>query len=248
MCPFVSADVRGGGRLRDQPKECLRRRLTWRLRFVTFVHVLFSPPILLILAFRPILFHTIVTEGHCMLFFIKEFFFKVEQSCLTVVCQMTCQRSQICWCASCWHHVFVLLVQSALIHFKILILPSARDWHCFPSRRLPYTSICSSIFVFLRWMFAFIPPFVNFVRYPEYSLSDILAHDSRLTQKVRWLFRVFYMPLWNRSGIISSVEGVWLDIPLTRSLLISHNFYVTARKIIYAACSIQAGRYFIGRN
>ena len=27
MCPFVSADVRGGGRLRDEPKECLRRRL-----------------------------------------------------------------------------------------------------------------------------------------------------------------------------------------------------------------------------
>ena len=26
MCPFVSADVRGGGRLRDEPKECLRRR------------------------------------------------------------------------------------------------------------------------------------------------------------------------------------------------------------------------------
>ena len=224
--------------------------LTWRLRLVTFVHVLFSPPILLILAFQPILFHTIVTEGHCMLFFIEEFFFRVEQSCLTVVCQMTCQRSQICWCASCWHHVFVLLVQSALIHFKILILPSlARDWHCFPSRRLPYTSICSSIFVFLRWMFAFIPPFVDFVRYQECSLSDILArHDSRLTQKVCWLFCVFYMPLWNRSGIISSVEGVWLDIPLTRSLLISHNFYVTARKIIYAACSIQAGRYFIGRN
>ena len=28
MCPFVSADVRGGGRLRDEPKECLRRRLS----------------------------------------------------------------------------------------------------------------------------------------------------------------------------------------------------------------------------
>ena len=55
------------------------------------------------------------------------------------------------------------------------------------------------------------------------------------------------MPLWDRSGIISSVEGVWLDIPLTRSILISHIFYVTARKIIYAACSIQAGRYFIGQ-
>ena len=89
-----------------------------------------------------------------------------EQSCLTVVCQMTCQRSQICWCASCRHHVFGLLVQSALIHFKNLILSSlARDWYCFASRRLPYTSICSSIFVFLRSMFAFIPPFVDFVRY-----------------------------------------------------------------------------------
>ena len=47
------------------------------------------------------------------------FFKKVEQSCLTVVCQMTCQRSHICWCASCWHHVFVLLVQFALIRLKI---------------------------------------------------------------------------------------------------------------------------------
>ena len=26
---------------------------------------------------------------------------KVEQSCLTVVWQMTCQRSHICWCAPC---------------------------------------------------------------------------------------------------------------------------------------------------
>ena len=25
--PLASADVRGGGRLRDEPKECLRRRL-----------------------------------------------------------------------------------------------------------------------------------------------------------------------------------------------------------------------------
>ena len=52
------------------------------------------------------------------------------------------------------------------------------------------------------------------------------------------------MSLWNRSGIISSVEGIWLDVPLTQSLVISHNFFATARKIIYAACSIQAGRFF----
>ena len=49
---------------------------TWRLRLIIFVHVPFSPPPLLILAFQPILFHTIVTEGHYMLFSIKEFFLK----------------------------------------------------------------------------------------------------------------------------------------------------------------------------
>ena len=56
--------------------------------------------------FQPILFHTIVMDGHYMLFSIEEFFFLkkievIEQSCLTVVCQMTCQRSHIRWCASC---------------------------------------------------------------------------------------------------------------------------------------------------
>ena len=39
---------------------------TWNLQLITFVHVPFSPPLLLILAFQlvPILCHTIVTEGH----------------------------------------------------------------------------------------------------------------------------------------------------------------------------------------
>ena len=53
--------------------------------------------------------------------------------------------------------------------FKNLILSGfVRDWCCFPSRRLLYTSICLSIFVFLRSMFAFmrfILLFVDFVRY-----------------------------------------------------------------------------------
>ena len=58
--------------------------------------------LLLILAYQPILIHIIVMEGHYILFFIEQFFFfKAEQNCLSVVCQMTCQRSQICWCASC---------------------------------------------------------------------------------------------------------------------------------------------------
>ena len=50
--------------------------------------------------------------------------------------------------------------------FKNLILSGfVRDWCCFPSRILLYTSICLSIFVFLRSMFAFILLFVDFVRY-----------------------------------------------------------------------------------
>ena len=56
------------------------------------------------------------------------------------------------------------------------------------------------------------------------------------------------MPPWFTLGIISSVEGIWLDVPLMRSLVMSHNFFATARKIIYAACLIQAGRFFIGQN
>ena len=43
---------------------------------------------------------------------------KVEQSCLTVVWQMTCQRSHICWCASCRHLVFVLFRSFCLGSFK----------------------------------------------------------------------------------------------------------------------------------
>ena len=49
--------------------------------------------------------------------------------------------------------------------FKNLILSGfARDWLRFALRRLRYTSICLSNF-FLRTMFAFIPLFVDFVRY-----------------------------------------------------------------------------------
>ena len=49
-------------------------------------------------------------------FFVKR---KGEQNCLTMVWHMTCRRSHICWCASCWHHGFVLLVHFVLVHLKI---------------------------------------------------------------------------------------------------------------------------------
>ena len=49
----------------------------------------------------------------------EEFFKKkVEQSCLTVVWQMTCQRSHICWCLSCRHLVFVLFRSACFGSFK----------------------------------------------------------------------------------------------------------------------------------
>ena len=64
--------------------------------------------------------------------------------------------------------------------FKNLILSGfVKNWYCFPSRKLLYTSICLSIFVFLRLMFAFILLFVLLCLLC--SLSDILArHDSNI--------------------------------------------------------------------
>ena len=46
-------------------------------------------------AIQPILFYTIVTEGHYMYMLCsnEERFEKVEQSCLTVIWKISCQRS-----------------------------------------------------------------------------------------------------------------------------------------------------------
>ena len=49
-------------------------------------------------------------------------------------------------------------------------------------------------------------------------------------------------------ALFHQLKVIWLDVPLMPSLFILHNFLATARKIIYAACSIQAGRIFIGQN
>ena len=51
-----------------------------QLRLVTFVYVPFSPPLLLILAFQPILFHTIVTEGHYYAVFYTRVFLKESRA------------------------------------------------------------------------------------------------------------------------------------------------------------------------
>ena len=105
---------------------------------------------------------TIVEEGHYMLF--------LEQSCLTVVCQMTCQRSHISWCASWWHNVFVLLVQFALVHFvwlrqKLVLLSFKKTTvHINLLEYFYFLEIDVCVYPSLCWLC---------------SLSDILArHDS----------------------------------------------------------------------
>ena len=117
----------------------------------------FSPPTLLILAFQAILFHTIVADGHDMLFSGEEFFLKknrghraelfdcgVSNDMPKVTHQLVCIVLTQCFC-------FASSV--CFGSFKNLILSGfVRDWCCFPSGRLLYTSICLSIFVFLRSM------------------------------------------------------------------------------------------------
>ena len=113
--------------------------------------------------------------------------------------------------------------------FKNLILSGfAREWCCFPSRRLPYTSICLSMGIFfLRSMCAISPLFVNFVSYLTF-----------------WHHTIQYYYRFSRIKFVSTIlccichygldQALFrqLDVPLTRSLFVSHNFFATARKII----------------
>ena len=132
--------------------------------------------------------------------------------------------------------------------FKNFILSGfVRDWCCFPSRRLLYTSICLTNFVFLRSMFAFILLFVDFVHYLTFWHDMIQIYRcSRKTSVDYFVCSICRYGI--DQALFHQLKAFWLDVPLMRSLFISYNFYASARKIIYAACSIQAGRYFIGRN
>ena len=131
--------------------------------------------------------------------------------------------------------------------FKNLILSGfAKNWsHLVSFKKTTVHINLLEYYFFLRSIFAIIPLFVDLVRYLTFWP---MIQTKILTHKVCWLFCMLYMLLWFRSGRISSVEGIWLDVPLTWSLFTLHNFFATARKMIYAACSIQAGRFFIGRN
>ena len=115
---------------------------------VTFVPVPFSPPLLLILAFQSICFT-------CTLLSRKKSFSKnVEQSCLTVVWKTTCQRSliHVCWCASRWHHVFVLLNSVPFGSFKTFCLALPETGVAF-LQEYHSTHQFARVFFFLRSMF-----------------------------------------------------------------------------------------------
>ena len=84
-------------------------------------------------------------------------------------------------------------------------------------------------------MFAFIPLFVDFVHYLTFWHHKIQTYRfSHIKSVVYFVCSICHYGI--DKGIISSVEGIWLDVPLMRSLFILHNFYATARKTIYAAC------------
>ena len=85
------------------------------MRIIIFEHVPFSPPLLLILVFQPILFHTIVTVEHYMLCSIEKFGLKKSiAELLTVMSKVT--HLLVCIVLT---PCFVLLVQLALVHLKI---------------------------------------------------------------------------------------------------------------------------------
>ena len=199
----------------------------WCLWLVTtFEHVMFFATSSSILVFQPILFHTIVTEGHYMLYSIeKGFFLNVEKNCWL-------------WCDK-WHakghtyfgvhHVQWCFCFASSVCFgsieNLSLSGFAGDWCHFPSRRQPYTSICSSNFFLDRCLClspSLLTLFViwhSFTTWFKYRFSRIKSADY-------FVFCV-YMPLWFTLGIVSSVEGIWLDVPLMRLLVISHNFFAT---------------------
>ena len=227
----------------DGPNWCL-----WLV--TTFEHVTFSPPLLSILVFKPILFHTIVTEGHYMLCSIEKFcFLRSRAELLIVVWQMTCQRSHMFWCALCSHHVFVLLVQFALVHLKISVCLASPETGVAFLQEDNHTHQFAWVLFFWDRCLRLSPSLLTLFVIWHSGTSRFKYRFSPMKSADYFVFCIYmYMPLWFTLGIIPSVEGIWLGVPLMRSLVRSHNFFATARKIIYAACSIQAGKFFIGQN
>ena len=168
---------------------------------------------------------------------------------MIVVWQMTCQRSQLFWCALCSHHVFVLLVQFALVHLKISVCLASPETGAAFLQEDKHTHQFAWVLFFWDRCLRLSPSLLTLFVIWHSGTSRFKYRFSPMKSADYFVFCIYmYMPLWFTLGIIPSVEGIWLGVPLMRSIVISHNFFATARKIIYAACSIQAGKFFIGQN
>ena len=116
--------------------------------------------------------------SHCCYVFSK----KVEQSCLTVVWKMTCQRSYIlvcclCWCGSCRHRVFVLLDSVCFGSFKKICLALLETGVTFFQEHHS-THQFARLFFFLRSMFVLSLSLLTlFIIWLTFSLPP---HDSNL--------------------------------------------------------------------
>ena len=144
----------------------------------------FAPDLLSILVFQPILFHTIVTEGHYMLCSIEKFFFKkVEQSCW-LWCGKWHVKGHTFWCALC----FVLLVQFVWFIWKIFKFV----WLCQRLVSLSFKKTTIHINLLEKFFCE-----IDVCVYPPLCwlclLSDILApHDSNI-DSLCWLFCIVYI-------------------------------------------------------
>ena len=140
-----------------------------------------------ILALQPILLHTIVTEGHYILFSIEKFVLRKNRAEL-FDCGVSNDLSKVthplvymcivfsqcfCFASSVYFGLFKNLILSGFV----------RNWCCFPSRKVLYTSICLSIFFFLRSMFAVFAFILLFVHCWLCSLSDMFQIYRCLRKK-----------------------------------------------------------------
>ena len=119
---------------------------TWHLQLVTFVHISFSPPLLLILIFQPS--NIVVTEGHysiCRV--LQKSVREKKQSRAIWLCGKWHVKGHTCW-SMCIVLIPCFCFASSVCFgsFESLILSGfARDRCRFPSasRRLPVTKNCS---------------------------------------------------------------------------------------------------------
>ena len=155
-------------------------------------------------------------------FYRKVFFFKVEQSCW-LWCGKWHVKGHTCFGVHCVHTMFLFCYFSLLWFiwkFKFVLL-----FQRLVSLSYKKTTIHINL---LEWFFCEIDVCVYPPLFWLCLLSGILApHDSNIDCHALRLLPILYcvyiyMPLLFTLGIISSVEGIWLGVPLMRSLVRSH--------------------------